>query len=166
MFMTREMVRVRRRSTGSSIAEFGPALWLLLICIFFPLLDLMSMLVSYGCCMVLNNIQVHEASLTKWTDAMSSTGPIIKALPDQWKAAGFGQYVKMVGDPQTTVSYRQGQTGSDQITDKIVIVQTTVTCSPFLPIPIPAVNVPGLNGPMTFNIVAERPVENPDYGQP
>ena len=31
-----------------------------------------------------------------------------------------------------------------------------------LPIPLPFANVPGLNGPMTFSIQSERPMENPD----
>lgn len=166
--MTTELrMRARRRKTsGSSIAEFGPAIGILLIFIFFPMIDIMSMCVAYVSCMVLNNNQVHEASLIKWSDATNQGGPVIHDIPDQWLNTGLGKFVKVVGAPQTTVSYRKGATGPDGITDKIVSVQTTVTCSPFLNIPVPVINVPGLNGPMTFGIESERPVENPDYGQP
>jgi hypothetical protein len=68
----------------------------------------------------------------------------------------------MQGSPVTTITYRNGETGSDSVTDKTVTVTTTVICTPFLTIPMPYINVPGLNGPMTFSIMSERPMENPD----
>jgi hypothetical protein len=155
-----------RKRTGSSITEFGPAIGLLLLFFFLPLVDMLSMCVAYGCCMLLNNMQVHEASLIPWADAENADGPVRKNIPIQWKTSGFGQYVKVVGDVQSVVDYRHGESVSDGVTDKIVSVKTTVTCSPFLPIPLPIVNAPGLNGPMTFTIFSERPMENPDYGKP
>jgi hypothetical protein len=151
-----------RRHKGNSIAEFGPALGILLICFFFPLLDMLSMGVSYGLCMVLNYNQVHEASLLEMNDSVSSSGVVRKALVDQW-LSGMGHFVKVQGYPQTNVSYRDGQTGPDKVTDRIVMVQTNVICSPFLTIPLPIAKVPGLNGPMVFQISSERPMENPDY---
>jgi len=154
----------RNAKGASSMAEFGPAMLLLLICIFFPLIDMMSLALSYGLCMVLNYNQVHEASLLPWQDATSPTGTVQKAIPDQW-LSGMGHFVKVAGPPATAVTYRKGATGSDKITDKIVIVQTTVQCSPFLPIPLPWITAPGLNAPFTFSVASERPMENPDYGQ-
>ncbi len=135
---------------------------MLLIFFFFPLIDLLSVCVSYGLCMVLNYNQLHEASLLPASTAQNPTGVIMKGIPDQW-LGGMGHFVKIQGSPKTVVTYRQGETGTDQITDQIVIVQTTVVCSPFLPIPIPIVNVPGMNGPMTFGISSERTMENPDF---
>ena len=136
----------------------------LLIFIFFPVVDLMSIVVSYGLCMVLNYNQLHEASLIKHTVAANAGGPVKKGIPDQW-LNGMGHFVKMVGSPQTNVTYRDGQTapGVNSVLDKLVSVETKVVCSPFLPIPLPVVNVPGLNGPMTFDLTSERPMENPDY---
>ena len=151
---------------GSALTEFGPAIGLILLFIFFPMLDLLSMLVSYGCCMVLNNAQTHEASLVHWNQAKSPAGPVRKAIPDGWKVSGFGKYVKVVGDVDTTVSYRKGENVADGVTDKIAMVSTTVTCSPFLPIPLPGANIPGLSGPMSFTISSERQMENPDFGEP
>lgn len=75
----------------------------------------------------------------------------------------MGKFVKTVGRPDTAISYR----GSDDPkagSDKTVIVQTTVQCNPFLPLPLPVVNIPGVNGPMTFTIVSERAMEEPDNG--
>ena len=41
-------------------------------------------------------------------------------------------------------------------------VQTTVVCSPFLPIPIPGLTIPGLNSPVTIWIGTKRAMEDPD----
>lgn len=148
------------------MAEFGPALGILLICIFLPLVDLLGICLSYGLCVLLNSNQVHEASMLPTDDAESETGPVKKGIPDQW-SNGMGKFVKMSGTPTTVISYRDNGTpttdsGSNKVVDKVVMVRTTITCNPFLPIPIPMVNVPGLNGPMTFMISSERPMENPD----
>lgn len=151
-----------RRARGNSIVEFGPALSILLIFFFFPLLDMLTVLVSYGLCMVLNYNQVHEASLLQRSDTENVAGAVRKGIPDQW-LNGMGHLVKVQGYPQTDIFYRDGETGPDKVTDRIVMVRTTVVGSPFLTIPVPAINVPGLNGPMTFQISAERQMENPDY---
>ena len=152
----------RRISGGSSMAEFGPALGVVLLCLFFPMMDVLALGLSYGLCMVLNYNQVHEASLIDSADATSSDGPIFQEIPDKW-ANGMGHFVKLTSPPQTDVSYRDGEANANGDADKIVAVQTTVVCSPFVPIPLPIVNIPGVNGPVTFVICSERPMENPDY---
>jgi len=168
---TQRLNRARRKSLrnkcgASGIAEFGPALGVLLIAIFFPLLDLLCVCVSYGLVVVLNNNQVHEASLLPYTDAGNPSGTVMKGIPDSW-SNGMGHFVKKDGEVQTQVGYRAGQKSSDSgnnaITDRVVRVTTTVKCSPFLPIPLPVANIPGLNGPMTFTVSAERQMENPDF---
>jgi len=132
----------------------------LLLCFFFPLVDLLSVAVSYGTAGVLNSNQTREASLLNFTDATDANGIICKTLPDQW-LGGMGKFVKIVGYPGTAITYDDGAGG-----DKIVRVATTMTTSPFLPIPFPIANIPGLNGPLTFTIASERPMENPDYAGP
>ena len=114
-------------------------------------------------CIVLNNNQVHEASLVAESAAQQANSTVKKVIVDQW-LNGIGKFVKVVGTPDTQISYSAGQkeSGSDQITDQIVTVSTTVVCNPFLPIPLPIVNCPGLNSPMTFQIVSQRQMENPD----
>ena len=149
--------RRNRNPKGNAISEFGPAMWILIICIFLPMINLLSLAVSYGLCMVLNHNQVHEAALVRSVEAQQGNGSVKKRIPDFW-LAGMGKLVKVQGYPRTTINYRNA--GS---TDKFVIVQTTVVCSPLLTIPIPVVNIPGINGPMSFTISSERPMENPDY---
>jgi len=157
--------RGRTKVGASGMAEFGPALGVLLIFFFLPMVDMLSLGVSYGLGMVLNRNQCHEASLLPSTDANDPNGTVQKGIPDTW-LNGMGKFVKQVGPIKTVVSYRSGEVGSDKVTDKIVSVSTTLNCSPFLPIPLPLVDVPGLNGAMTFQITSERQMENPDNAPP
>lgn len=149
-----------RNCCGSAITEFGPALGILLICFFFPLLNMLVLGVSYCLCMVLNYNQVHEASLLPMSDATSLNGPVCKDITDRW-LNGMGKFVKTEGYPQTVVSYRDGHT-TNNVTDRIAMVQTTVKCQPTLSIPLFGVNVPGLNAPMAFSVSSESTMENPD----
>jgi hypothetical protein len=158
-----------RRATGASgMAEFGPALGILLIFFFLPLIDMLGMGVSYCLCMVLNNSQVHEAALLPYVDATNAGGSVMKGIPEQWQSQ-LGRFVKLTADPQnpgTKITYRTGEQGADQVFDKYVTVQTTCICQPCLPIPLPLVTAPGLNAPMTFQISSERQMENPDNAGP
>ncbi|MCA9801961.1 MAG: hypothetical protein KC777_08250 [Cyanobacteria bacterium HKST-UBA02] len=149
-----------RRRRASQLSEFAVGMGILLLCFFFPMVDLLSVAVSYGMAGVLNSNQTREASLVRAADAADAGGIICKGLPDQW-LGGMGQFVKIVGYPGTSITYREGAGG-----DKIVRVATTMTTSPFLPIPFPIAKIPGLNGPLTFTIASESPMENPDYAGP
>lgn len=158
--------RTKRKKRGATLmGEFGPALYVLLIAIFFPLIDLLSVCLAYGLCMVLNNNQIHEASLVPYEDAGDPSGSVQKGIVDQW-LNGMGHFVKIKAYPHTTVSYRDGQSstdaGSSKIVDKVVRVSTEVICQPFLPIPLMVANIPGINAPMNFTVSAERQMENPD----
>ncbi len=150
----------KRKASGSAITEFGPALGILLICFFFPLLNMLVLGVSYCLCMVLNYNQVHEASLLPMSDATSLNGPVCKDITDRW-LDGMGKFVKTEGYPQTVVSYRDGHT-TNNVTDRIAMVQTTVKCQPTLSIPLFGASVPGLNAPMAFSVSSESTMENPD----
>lgn len=155
----------RRTANGAGIAEFGPAVFVLIIAIFFPLCDLISIGVSYTMLMVLNYNQVHEAALIDSSDALDPSGSVKKGIPDTWRN-GMGHFVNMSGSPITEVTYRDGQQeaggGGSGVLDKIVRVRTTVTCNPFLSIPF-FVNVPGINAPFPLVVFQERPLENPDH---
>lgn len=153
---------INRNKKGVSIAEFGPALIVLLIFFFFPLVDLLAVGLSFGICTVLNTNQLHEASLDRWQDAADPNGIVMKTIPTTW-SAGLGRFVRAAGAPKTIVGYRDGDKNSDDQIDKVVRVETTVRCNPFVPLPIPVANVPGLNGPYTVTITAEKTMENPDY---
>ncbi len=151
---------------GSALAEFGPALLVLVLLIFFPVLDLLSVCFDYGVVALLNYNQVHEASLLPAEKASDPSGPVKKEIPDAWRHTGLAQFVKVSGTPETNISYRNGQSNGDSTTEKIVIVNTTVVCEPLIFLPIPVAKVPGLNAPMKLSATSERQMENPDNALP
>jgi hypothetical protein len=154
-----------RNCRGSAIAEFGPALFVLLLLMFFPVLDLLSVCFDYGVVALLNYNQTHEASLLPSEKANDPNGPVKKDIPEAWQHTGLATFVKVVGSPKTTISYRDGQSNGST-TEKIVIVNTTVVCAPLIFLPIPVVKVPGLNAAMNLSPTSERPMENADNALP
>ena len=151
-----------RKSHGSALTEMGPALFILLMMIFFPMLDLMAMLASYCSSFYLNMQQTKEAAIVPSSDALSTSGQVQKGCVDAWLANGVGKFVKTTKYPSTKVVYTSGTPDPNtQVVDKIVTVTTTVDCQPFLTIPFP-IPVTGLNSPMTFTITSQAQMENPD----
>jgi len=161
----RYSARRKRTNRGAGIAEFGPGFFVLLICIFFPLVDLISIGVSYCLLMVLNYNQIQQASLVQHQEAQDPSGAVKKGIPDTWKN-GMGRFVNMSGNVQTQITYRDGQTetgaGANGAQDKIVRLRTTVNCNPFLPIPF-FFGIPGINATYPLVVFQERQMENPDY---
>jgi hypothetical protein len=123
--------------SGSSIAEFGPALAILLFCLFFPLLDLLMLGFDYVACSNLNDLQTQKAAEVTPADAVDGEGPVRKALCATWQQTGFGRCVKLSGPPMTDISYRNAD---DR--ERYVTVATTFVVEPFLNIPVcPGVSV-------------------------
>ena len=54
--------------------------------------------------------------------------------------------------------YRRNKRGS-QLTEAVLAAFILI------PVALAVFKCPGLNGPMTFTIASERPMENPDYAQ-
>ncbi|MBX9669194.1 MAG: hypothetical protein K2X93_16335 [Candidatus Obscuribacterales bacterium] len=159
--------RSRRRDCGAtSIAEFGPALLLLLICLFFPLLDLLSLCFDYGMVMVLNYNQAHEAALLPSDQVMDPNGAVRKGIVDQWLNGPMGRFLKVNGPVKTEIEYKDGAQIDDKNTEKIITVKTSVSCLPFLSIPFPGVKIAGLNDAMLFFASSECQMEDPDNAGP
>lgn len=144
-----------RTRTGSSIAEFGPALGILLFSIFFPLLDMIMLGFAYTQCLSLNSLQAQKAAEVGKAQAKDPAGVVVAALPNAWQATGMGAFIKLAQPPVTSVAYETA-VGSDQY----VIVSTTFSVNPFLNIPI-IPGVPALSAPATFTISTRRVVEDP-----
>lgn len=156
-----ETTKYSRSSRGSGLVEMGPALSLLLITVFFPLLDMMAIGVTYGSGFTLNNLQARQCAVVTKTEAKDANGLVLKGIPSDWKTKGLGKFCNLTGDPITSLSYKLGQKDDKDRQDWTVIVSTTITARPFLTVPgFPA--IPGLTAPMTFTFVSERVMENPD----
>lgn len=156
--------RRRRSNRGGSLLEVPGALLILLLFVFFPLLDLIAIGLKYGCCYTLNSIQVREASLVMASVAQDPNGPVKKGIPENWSTMGLGRFADLTSPAVTTVAYKDGSMGANGVQDKVVVVTTTCQLRPFLSVSnkfLPA--IPGLNAPLEFTFVSERPMENPAY---
>jgi hypothetical protein len=150
-----------RKQKGSFIAELGPALGFLFIGIFFPLVDLVNIGFIYASGFTLNNLQTRQGALLPKSEATDPTGAVMFTIPQDWKNSGIGKFVKMIGDPQTKVTYITGIPESSGVQDMSVVVSTTITVQPFVNAQfIP--DVPGLTAPFTFNFTSQAVLENPD----
>jgi hypothetical protein len=156
-----QKVAGRRTAKGSFFTEFGPALYLLFIGIFFPLLDLISLSFVYGCGFTLNYFQACQCASVPKSEATDPTGLVMYGIPQQWQANGLGRFVPIVGNPETSVTYTDGQMEKLGVQDKNIILSTTITTRPLICVPI-FPGIPGFTAPVTMNFTTERPLENPD----
>lgn len=152
----------RKRDKGSTILETGPALLVLFMFLFFPVLDVMALGMLYTACYSLNDIQLREAANLPSAEATAANGIIKKVIPEKWLHTGLGAFVRAKGNPQTEVTYVDGQKDTTGTTDKFVLVKTTVTAHPFLLLPF-FFPVPGMSAPMTYSISTRRMLENPHF---
>ena len=151
--------RVRSRR-GSALAELGPALSILLLMLFFPLVDALALGASYASCMVLNYCQLREAAFCSRTEAQNENGPVRAGIPDTWQKEGLGQFVNLAEPVKTKVSYVDaGNPGSPGMQDQYVQVTTTIVASPFMVVPV-FPGIPGLGAPVKFQIATERLLES------
>lgn len=155
-------VRSLRSAKGAAfLNEFAPALFLLFIGIFFPLIDFVSLGLIYGCGFTLNYFQSLQCASVPQSEAQNPSGLVKFGIPQQWKNNGLGKFVQLVGDPETIITYKNGQLETSGVQDVNVLLSTTITTKPLICVPtLPG--IPGLTAPITFNFVSERPMENPD----
>ncbi len=147
-----------RNHNGSQMAELPPALFILFVAVFFPLLDMLYIFIAYCAGWYLNQIELRQiacqAPQSLTAPANGSNNYTSKtysgvSIPQSQNWNGFLGVVEASDSP--SVTYLPGpnptlnQVGQAQ-------VQTTVSIAPFLRqgssgwIP----HVPGLNEPLTF----------------
>lgn len=149
-------VKLRGQRGGGNIAEIAPVLFVLFLLIFFPLIDLITLTLTYTAGAFLNHDQLREAALTAKSVAENPDGPIQKTLVDQWKATGIGQFASTDKAIKTVVTYKDGVTADEHV----VVVTTTVEAKPFMKLPMFDA-VPGIGKDMTFEYSDERLMEDP-----
>lgn len=153
----------RRSHTGAAIAEFAPALALLLLFVFLPLLDLMPVLIGYVGCNYLNSQQSDLAaqalrargnSFTNQADVQSR----VDKLATDWQATALGQLAKLK-KATTTIAGPVNSSVSKGYLTCYVHVTTEVQCAPFIELAFLGA-IPGLGAPVNFSISSERVVED------
>ncbi len=146
-----------RKQHGSAITEMGPALFILLVVGVFPVLDLIFAGSAYCACVLLNNLELREASRIPASD----TNDAMTQIAYNWQNSGVGQFAGIIGQPQTQCTYTvidiQGSVNPG--TETYVNVSTTVSLKPFFPIPFFG-KITVLGAPVTYSIIGRRILEN------
>src|SRR5688572_17880202 len=62
------MFRLRRRQKGSAITETGPALFILLICIFFPMMNIIQLGAAYAISQLYHDYMIREIACSNPAD--------------------------------------------------------------------------------------------------
>jgi nitrate reductase NapE component len=144
----------RRTKSGSAISEFGPALFLFLIFMLFPVIDVISMGFAYFAACTLNDLQLREAARQPKTQVLSIDGLVQETIPQKWRASNLSILIAPQTNITTAVNYKPG-VGAVYLT-----LNTTVSFRPLLPIPF-LNGIPGLGAPLTLTISGSRPLEDP-----
>ena len=145
-----------RTERGAAIAEFAPALFILLVCALLPVLDLIFDGLAYSSCVSLNNLQLREAVKVPKSQASDPKGTVQLAIPNNWRASLLGWLAPLVQDPTTDVSYDISNGNA------YVVVATSLSVNPMITVPF-FPNVPGLSAPMLFTVSSNRLIENPRF---
>lgn len=141
-----------RKSSGHEFVEFAPALFILLVCIVPPMLDLLYMGIAYAAGWYLNHLQCREVACVPPDRASESLARARIA----WEASTLAQFVK--GREAGSTPEWQDRNPNDNFDKDTVIVTTNVLIQPFLQIPFLG-SIPGIGAPVTFVYKSERPQE-------
>lgn len=146
--------RSNRKSKGSAITEFGPSLFLFLIIIFFPLLDMLGMAAVYGTCWYANFMCCRELAVRREGEKDN----VVTEVNTAFGNSGFSKFVG-IGDVNKDIKHVVTYSTPTPGQQATVTCETTVVAKPFISVPVPLITAPGLNAPMTFTIGSQRPRE-------
>lgn len=144
--------RFSRRKKGSAITEFGPALFLFIVIIFFPMLDFLGLCAAYCAGWYCNFMACRELAVRK----QAEEAQVYTEVNGNLFASGIVPFigVKTQADLTHTATYTPASNGMQPM----VTCTTNINATPFISIPWWG-SVPGLNAPMPFVISSTRPRE-------
>ena len=141
-------MKTRRQPSGSAILEFGPALWVLLILVIFPMVDLTAISMQYCCVWYLNHMVAQDLGSSDFSDWANTVQQTCKRFDN----IGAAVFAKIVDVEQDYTNVPEDITNGNPA---FVIVTTKVDCTPFLTVPLPMA-VPGLNSNMQLCATSTR----------
>ncbi|MBX3076322.1 hypothetical protein KF707_13610 [Candidatus Obscuribacterales bacterium] len=169
------MTRLRRNRKGNQIAEFGPAIFILIIAILIPMLVMIYVGFGFCCGWYLNFMSVRAAAVAQKANLQQALDAQLAA----WNASGLPQFAGATmianggppdGSSISTIRYNvdtdldltPGPNGGPRQPvelDDFVCVVTKVRISPLLQIPLIPIQ------PWEFTYRSERPIEEADVEQ-
>ncbi len=133
---------------GSAISETAPALFILLIMILFPLIDLMYMGLAYSIVWYLNHLEVRELAVRE----PAETAQVLTEVDNQFLGVGMAKFIGIqpgeIKHPLPNQAVRAGN-------PETVTCTTTAVVRPFLSLPF-IMPVAGINQPVVFTVTSNR----------
>lgn len=158
-----------RRSKGSAIAEMGPALFVLLICILIPLFDLLYICVGMGFGYFLHGTEIRELATSKpWPvdGGVDATQALQRADNDFVNTTcGIASFLGITQANLSTAvthpgfgasSYFAAPAGTGNINPGTVTLTTQVSIRPWLYLPFLA-GIPGMGANFVCNYTDTKP---------
>jgi hypothetical protein len=154
---------IKNRKNGS-LTEYVAVLGPLFIIFFFPMINLLSLCMTYFMCLALTNMQIETAAKFAYNipvgnasyDATSDLASSIGSNSPLY--TGWHNSMGKFCSPSVTTTCNLTLL-SDATADYRVTVNNTISANPLLSIPI-GINVPGINQPVTLSIADSRLAEN------
>ncbi len=184
------MKYTNRKCKGSAIAEFGPALFIILIMFLFPIMDMLYLAAAYASGWYENHLCVHEVACHDPTDASTiyniSTASVPGSVPQVWGNSGLCGWLggpvncgvvntvnfilinsstnNPIGSPVSAGPGCAPMQISPGVYQEVGFcnVKTTMNINPFVQLPWVGA-VPGLNAPVTLTYDDQRPQEEKGF---
>jgi hypothetical protein len=146
-------MRIYRKRKGASLTEFGPALIVLFFACFFPLLDLITIGISFGSAWYLNNLCATELSLKPQSQQANVTTSVNSAFVQ----TGISSFLGVTKPSQITHTINYADPGNGA--PLTVTCTTVLSTKPFVTLQF-LQKITGVSIPATFTMTTERPREN------
>ncbi len=146
------MKRLRRNKKGNQMAEFGPAVFILVCMILIPMMVLIYVGLGFACGWYLNFMCTRACAVVPAADMPTA----LNAQQAAWFNSGLPNFTgaSIVSNTATRVAFINTN-GAQALTSRgKVHVVTVVKIQPFVSIPLLPL------GPFTFTYVGERPIED------
>lgn len=124
-------MKSNRRKSGSAIIELGPALYIFLILVFFPALDLIGMAAQFTCAWYHNHLMLEELSVRKKSDG--ANGTVHNEVYGKFAAQGIGQFVG-IQSCTDTVAYTDANPPAVPVAT--VSCTSVINGKPFISLPV------------------------------
>ncbi len=160
-----------RKSSGSAITETGPALFILLIFTFFPMLDILQLGAAYAISNTYHQYISREVAFRRPEQSALAIAKVNTEIANNpvFQFVGIKVPSGVSVDPPvfvttngTPVAPPQNPNDVSDPTNNVrrsiakVRIRTTVTCIPYFTVPF-FNNIPGLGAPVPFVSSSERP---------
>lgn len=146
--------RKRRTRTGHEFAEMAPALFILLVCILPPMIDLIYLGIAYAAGWYLNHLEVREVACVP----PGQENAAVARAKAAWEASTLAAFIK---GQEISVTPQQLNIKPPPPSDDgpdTARVTTVIRVQPFLQIPFLG-SIPGIGAPIDFSYTSERPQE-------